>query len=220
MNILQPEQGIKVFDIKLKATTAGPSPFNNERTEVFLLGCKKAANGNPCPGCFNSITWDDSKAEWSYDPKELAAKLNEIAPNKYITIGGGEPTDQLDKLLELCIELKKYDFHIMMYTWRKVEYSLSPGFYPMDDNNMKYYLGYPKGFELFNELIKYIDIIVDEEFDPNEKLYIDDCSDGFLGSIGSGNQKIWNTHNMKYEYMRDLKNIELDKDNELIFIKK
>ena len=86
---LKPEEGIRVFDIKLVATTAGPSPDNNIRTEVFLLGCNKAKSGNPCPGCFNSITWDSSIAEWSYDPVELASELNKITPNKYITIGGG-----------------------------------------------------------------------------------------------------------------------------------
>lgn len=214
MNILQPEEGIKVFDIKLKATTAGPSPFNNERTEVFLLGCKKAASGNPCPGCFNSITWDDSKAEWSYDPKELAAKLNEIAPNKYITIGGGEPTDQLNQLRILCKELKKYDFHIMMYTWHKLEdFRVMAPVYTLPHSE-------PTEFELIKEWFDNLDIVVDGQFDPNEKLYIDDCDDGFLGSIGSGNQRIWDMHNKKCEYMRDLKGIELDKDNELIFIKK
>ena len=86
---LKPEDGIRVFDIKLVATTAGPSPDNNIRTEVFLLGCDKAMGGDPCPGCFNSVTWNDSIAEWSYNPVELAAELNKITPNKYITIGGG-----------------------------------------------------------------------------------------------------------------------------------
>ena len=86
---LKPEDGIRVFDIKLVATTAGPSPDNNVRTEIFLLGCDKAMGGDPCPVCFNSVTWNDSIAEWSYNPVELAAELNKITPNKYITIGGG-----------------------------------------------------------------------------------------------------------------------------------
>ena len=89
MKKLKPNEGIKVFDVKLVATTAGPSPDNNARTEVFLFGCKKALQGDGCPGCFNSIIWDASKAEWSHDPVELAAELNKTTPNKYITIGGG-----------------------------------------------------------------------------------------------------------------------------------
>ena len=110
MNKLKPNEGLKLFDVKLEATTAGPSPDNNIRTEVFLLGCKKAHQGDPCPGCFNSITWDDSIAEWSYDLVELAAELNKTTPNKYITIGGGEPLDQIDNLIILCKELKKYGY--------------------------------------------------------------------------------------------------------------
>ena len=89
MKKLLPGVGLSIFDIKLEATTAGPSPDNNKRTEVFLLGCKKAHQGDPCPGCFNSITWDTSRVEFTRDPVELAAFLNEITPNKYITIGGG-----------------------------------------------------------------------------------------------------------------------------------
>ena len=77
MKKLNPNEGIKVFDVRLVDTTAGPSPDNNIRTEVFLLGCKKALQGDGCTGCFNSIKGDASKAEWSYDPVEFAAKLNE-----------------------------------------------------------------------------------------------------------------------------------------------
>lgn len=217
LNVLGPDEGLKVFDIKLEATTAGPSPYNNKRTEVFLLGCKKAKLGNACPGCFNSITWDDSKAEFSHDPIELAAKLNEIAPNKYITIGGGEPTDDIDNLILFTKALKEYGFHIMMYTWRDVLYILR-GYNTHDDsnNNSKYYIETKK----FKELMQYIDIIVDGEFDPNECLYNEQAGDGFLSSIGSGNQKIWNVKTYESEYMRNLKSIKLDKDDDLIFVRK
>jgi pyruvate-formate lyase-activating enzyme len=103
MKKMDPANSLKVFDIKLRSYTAGPSPDNNSRTEVFLLGCKKALQGDGCPGCFNKSTWDINKAEWGYDPVELAADLNENTPNKYITIGGGEPTDQLDNLIILVM---------------------------------------------------------------------------------------------------------------------
>ena len=89
MKKIEPDKGLKVFDIKLKATTAGPSPDNNQRVELFLLGCKKACNGDACLGCFNSITWDANKAEFSWDPAEVAERINVMAPNKYVTIGGG-----------------------------------------------------------------------------------------------------------------------------------
>ena len=113
--------GIKLRDVRWSVETAGPSPFDNKRTELFLLGCKKAMSGNPCKGCFNSTTWDASKALESHDPIKMAKHINDNAPNKYITIGGGEPTDQIDNLIILCKELKKYGFHIMMYTWKELK---------------------------------------------------------------------------------------------------
>lgn len=218
IKVLEPNKGLKVFDVKLEVTTAGPSPFSNKRTELFLLGCKKAMCGDACPGCFNSVTWDDSKAKFSHDPIELAAKLNEVCPNKYITIGGGQPDDQIDDLIILTKELKqKYNFHIMMYTWRDVQFILK-GYKTKDsqNNNNKYFISPSK----FKELTKYIDIIVDGEFDPEQCLYDDAAADGLISSIGSGNQKIWNMNNYESEYMRNLKSLELDEKNNLIFNRK
>ena len=215
MKKLDPNNSLKVYDIKLRSYTAGPSPDNNSRTEIFLLGCKKALEGDACPGCFNSSTWNISKAEWGYDPVELAADLNENTPNKYITIGGGEPTDQLDNLIILCRELKKYGYHIMMYTWREMV-KIRRGYCTKDmtDNNNKYPISPSK----FEELIKYVDIIVDGEYDPKQRLYVDEATDGFYGSVGSGNQKIWDVKEMEYRYMRDIKGLRLRENNSLEYI--
>ena len=215
MKKLDPANSLKIFDIKLRSYTAGPSPDNNSRTEIFLLGCKKALEGDACPGCFNSSTWNISKAEWGYDPVELAADLNENAPNKYITIGGGEPTDQLDNLIILCRELKQYGFHIMMYTWRDL-WKIRRGYCTKDmtDNNNKYPISPSK----FEELIKYIDIVVDGEYDPKQRLYVDEKTDGFYGSVGSGNQKIWDVNEMEYRYMKDIKGLRLRENNTLEYI--
>ena len=215
MKKMDPANSLKVFDIKLRSYTAGPSPDNNSRTEVFLLGCKKALQGDGCPGCFNKSTWDINKAEWGYDPVELAADLNENTPNKYITIGGGEPTDQLDNLIILCRELKKYGYHIMMYTWREMN-KIRRGYCTKDmtDNNNKYPISPSK----FEELIQYVDIIVDGEYDPKQRLYIDEEADGFYGSVGSGNQKIWDVNEMEYRYMKDIKGLKLRENNSLEYI--
>ena len=48
---------VKIYDVKWTSQNAGPSPDNNKRTEVFLFGCSKAANGNPCRECFNPMIW-------------------------------------------------------------------------------------------------------------------------------------------------------------------
>ena len=86
----------------------------------------------------------------------------------------------------------------------------------MSDNNNKY----PISTKKLNELLQYIDILVDGEFDPNQCLYNEEAQDGFLSSIGSGNQKIWDVNNMNFEYMKNLKGLTLDVNNNLRFIKK
>lgn len=217
MKKLPVQNGLITFDINWEAMTAGPSPDNNKRVEVFLFGCYKAAKGDPCPGCFNSKLWDSSVAEFSKDPIECADKINELAPNKYVTIGGGEPTDQIDALIPFAKRLKEHGFHILMYTWRDL-LKARKGYIgkDMSDNNNKY----PIDTNKVLELLKYLDIVVDGEFNPEEKLYCDDCTDGFYGSIGSGNQKIWDVHNMDYRYMRDIRGITLGDNNNLIFLEK
>ena len=214
MKILPPDKGLVTFDIRWRTDTAGPSPDSNMRTEIFLLGCKKAQQGNPCKGCFNSVTWDIGKAEHSRDPLEIADFIIKNAPNKYITIGGGEPTDQIDYLIPLVKKLKENGFHIMMYTWRQI------------DSVIKL----PKG----KELLSYLDIVVDGEFKIEERLYQQELGDGMLSSIGSGNQIIWDIkayneqpklrRNAKYlygHYMRDLAGLYIKPDtNDLVYITK
>lgn len=204
MKYLNPNEGLKVFDIKFDVTTAGPSPNNNKRIELFLLGCEKAASGHPCKGCFNRPLWDANKAEFSRDPVEIANWIIERTPDneKYITIGGGEPTDQIDHLITLCKELRKADFHIMMYTWREliIEFK-TPGEFR----------------KKLLELFKYVDMIVDGQFRIEKKLYQEDAGDGLLSSIGSGNQIVWDTRQFIGYAMEDLNSIRLDENNRIIF---
>lgn len=218
-------EGLLLRDVRWKVKTAGPSPNNNERTELFFLGCKKAMLGNPCKGCFNSTTWDAERAEFSHDPVLMAQHINEVAPSKYITIGGGEPTDQIDHLITLCKELKKYGFHIMMYTWRELVNILS-----------RQHINYDKIDEVrkdplsifildgaifpakFRELLCHVDIMVDGEFKQDEVLWDGSKEDGLLSSVGSGNQIVWDVQNEYGYYMRDINKISLDKkDNSLIY---
>ena len=82
MKYLEPDKGLKVFDIRFDVTTAGPSPNGNKRIELFLLGCDKAMSGHPCKGCFNSKLWNANKAKHSFDPVELANWIIERTPEK------------------------------------------------------------------------------------------------------------------------------------------
>lgn len=231
MRELKPEEGLRIFDIKWRTDTAGPSPNNNERIEIFLLGCNKAMQGNPCKGCFNSITWDKSKAEYSWDPIELADMINEGCDpnNKYITIGGGEPTDQVDMLIPFAKRLKEHGFHIMMYTWRDLKHELDLIF----NHHMTAYYGISSIEKLdfaekMWELIRHLDIIVDGEYKQEERLYQQELGDGMLSSIGSGNQRVWDIKAMNERAiaisryaMRDLAGLYIKPDTkDLVYITK
>lgn len=172
---------MKIYDVKWSATTAGPSPYNNERTELFLFGCKRACEGNPCKGCFNPKLWDSSSTTRTYTPKEVAETIIKHSPNKYITIGGGEPTDQFEELIELCRILHDSGYHILVYTWK----DLASILYNKKHNEYK----------LFKELMKHCNIIVDGEYDEDQRKYNESAKDGFTSSIGSGNQRVWSISN-------------------------
>lgn len=215
--------GIKLRDVNWAVKTAGPSPYDNQRTELFLLGCNKAMTGNPCEGCFNKSTWDVNMAQWSHDPIKMAEHINNNAPNKYITIGGGEPTDQIDNLIILCEELKKYDFHIMMYTWRRLSRMVSkPSTFNIGTNLDGYsasdylqneYIGMRK----IVELLKHVDIIVDGEYNQMETVWDGTREDGLLSSVGSGNQIIWDINKKRGFAMRDILQLGIDEYNNLIY---
>lgn len=212
---------IKLWNVNWATTTAGPSPCNNERTEVFLLGCARAKNGNPCKGCFNTKLWDDSIATIDYSSEEIANQIIAHAPNKYVTIGGGEPTDQIEGLSEICRLLKEAGFHIMMYTWR----SLKQEFCPDIVNNVNFM------FHLANTL-QYVDILVDGQFEQDERLYDEEKGDGFANSVGSGNQIIWDlkTYYENFDFknvtpakgyaMREIDALALNANDELIYFLK
>lgn len=205
--------GILLRDVKWKVKTAGPSPDNNERTEVFFLGCEKAMSGNPCKGCFNKTTWDSSKAQFSHDPVLMAKHIFENAPNKYVTIGGGEPTDQLDNLLILCKELKAYGFHIIVYTWKNLKNLMTIPSSVFGDS-----LPIFKKVEKYRELLEYVDIIIDGEYKSNERLWDGTKGDGLFSSVGSGNQTIWDIRKRRGFKMRDVDVLYLSGKDDLLYI--
>ena len=85
---------IKLYGVKWDVDTAGPSPDSNKRTEVFFFGCNRAMQNNPCKGCFNKALWDNSIATITHTPESIVNNIKLHASNKYVTIGGGEPTDR------------------------------------------------------------------------------------------------------------------------------
>lgn len=224
MKYLDVNEGLKIYDMRFDVTTAGPSPNGNKRIELFLLGCDKAMNGCPCKGCFNQPLWNANKAEHSLDPIEVANWIIQRTPSneKYISLGGGEPLAQIDKLIPLCKVLKENGFHIMMYTWRKLSYYLEEKDITQD-LTIAPFSNYIR--QRLPELLPYIDMIVDGQYDEKERLYDSSKEDGLLSSIGSGNQKIWdiNFYNKtgKYRayYMRDIQQLKMDKEHLIFYLK-
>lgn len=160
---------ISLFDICWDRTTAGPSPDHNKRTEIFFAGCHKAFSGHPCPGCFNPKLWDQSCGR-RVTPQDIVNRVVRFANNKYVTICGGEPTDQMEGLIELCRLLKQHGFHILVYTWKQYE-----DLYHAKDSR---------------RLFSYIDMMIDGVYDETKRSYIDNGSDGIHSSIGSDNQRL------------------------------
>ena len=188
---------LKLHDILWEVKGAGPSPEDNRRTEIYFAGCQKALSGNPCKNCFNPQLWSN-KNNIPINVKDIIYNLEAQKIPKYITIVGGEPTDQLEGLLELIFILKEKDYHIMLFTWRSFSWlydAIGP------------------------EYMRKIDILVTEPYDENYRIYDSSKDDGIHNAIGSGNQEIYISQpNGKCEYYKAeyISSIQVDKDNNVI----
>ena len=201
---------VRLFDVRWVSHTAGPSPIVNEfgpncRTELFFMGCNRGAAGNPCPNCFNPKLWRTIPGARELVPHEMAEHIEKHAPQKYITIVGGEPCDQMEGLTELCEELKKKNFHVLVFT----HYTL------LELKTM-----FP---QLISRFLENCDVLVDGDYREEERIYDESYHDGFHDAVGSGNQVIWDLSLGKpYRgfYSRDVAGLYLSPDNELKFITK
>lgn len=164
---------IKVFDIDWESKTAGPSK-DGTRTEVFLSGCKKAREGNPCKNCFNQLLWKEVIKDT--DISDLVKTISKHSRNKNITIVGGEPTDQLDALIRLCVELKALDYHIIVFTYKKLTDLLS-----MQNPQREDYI----------MLLSSIDILIDGQYEEDKRIFDDRSNILAYNLIGSSNQIVW-----------------------------
>lgn len=236
---------VKLFDVRWVSHTAGPSPIktkfgSNARTELFFMGCKKAVEGNPCKNCFNPLLWKTIKGSRELDPKEMAQHINKFAPQKYITIVGGEPFDQQEGLTELCEELRKLDFHIIVFT----HYSLQETFndwkrYQSEqeskESSIKRVNDVPDiiegwNFNLFLRFLQSIDILVDGEYEEDKRIYDESLKDGFHDAVGSYNQVIWDLRSWREINFSDVIKGQIsdnilqmairESDNNLVFITK
>lgn len=160
---------VRLFDILWETKGAGPSPANNKRTELYFAGCNRAMEGNPCPNCFNPLLWDRSKC-YPLNEQDIIDELNERNIPKYITIVGGEPTDQKEGLIKLGQLLKQNGYHTILFTWHDEKWFI-------ENFGMRH-------AKLFN-------VIVTGSYLEQERIYDTSKDDGIHNVIGSGNQEIW-----------------------------
>lgn len=141
------------------------------RTVVFLNGCKLR-----CKFCHNPETWHLSEA--NYSPDELVNRILRNKPyfkrnNGGVTFSGGEPLLQYDFLLETCQKLKKENIHIALDT-----------------------AGIGNGN--YDELLKYIDVVLLDIKHINEEGYFDITKTNlmsefyhFVAALNRNHKDVW-----------------------------
>jgi len=201
---------LRIFNAKWSSPSAGPSPDGNRRVELFLAGCKKAATGNACPGCFNVELWKNNVYNAEITPEETRDHINKFAPNKCLTLVGGEPLDQVEPLSYLVELLKQEGYHILLITHHTMK------------RLKKWTEDYPGG-EPYYRLLSNVDVIIDGEYMAGERIWDESrAGDGVHDVIGSGNQVVWNRISgspLKFEGIaaRNLDSLGLTESGQLLY---
>lgn len=195
-----------IFNAIWNSDQAGPSRDNNKRSEIFMMGCKKARDGKPCEGCFNSVTWNYYD-EAHYDNDYVVENIIKNSKTKNVTFVGGEPLDQIEDLIYVTGKLKEKGFHIIVFTWRKLQKILNNdyGNFSINKENMI-------------KLIGNIDILIDGEYKSKEHIFNINKKNGFNNAIGSGNQIIWDLKNMIGIPARELTGLKVNNNNDLVYL--
>lgn len=161
---------ISMFDIRYRIKNAGPSPDDNRRTELYFAGCRKAASGSPCKNCFNPMLWQPQNVLVK-KPLEFLDCLERHNIPKFITLVGGEPTDQLEGLLEFARLAKEKGYHIILFSWHDKKWLE----------------------EKLKDEVYDFDIIVPGEYKEEFHIYNEEKDDGLHNAVGSSNQLVWIT---------------------------
>lgn len=183
------ESLISMFDIRYRIKNAGPSPDDNRRTELYFAGCRKAASGSPCKNCFNPMIWQPENTLMK-TPAEFLDCLERHNIPKYITLVGGEPTDQLEGLLGFARLAKEKGYHIILFSWHDKKWL---------EENLK-------------DGAKCFDIIVPGEYREELHIYNEEKDDGLHNAVGSANQSIWITAHAKVISAGSISSLKLVKE--------
>ncbi|MDF2946631.1 MAG: putative anaerobic ribonucleoside-triphosphate reductase activating protein [Bacillales bacterium] len=126
------------------------------RTVIFFAGCE-----HRCKGCHNPESWNyQNGSEMTVEQILAEIKANPITN---VTFSGGDPFFQADVVIDLAKLVKDLGKNLWVYTGYTLE--------QIQVNNR------------YDELLKYVDVLVDGPFIESEKDYSIDFR-------GSRNQKI------------------------------
>lgn len=199
---------INLYDYRINIRTAGPSVQDNLRSELYFAGCRKAEEGDPCRGCFNYQLWQREQGS-QISIQAIVDRLEDMCSVKSVTIVGGEPTDQLEGLIELCRLLKKYNYHVLVISWHTYEDMLK------------------ENPEQYEQLFGTIDVLVDGQYDEHQRIYDDTHTNVMRSFIGSNNQKVVDLSQYSldnkvikaYDHIDQYKDMKIKKDGGVEFWK-
>lgn len=143
------------------------------RTVLFVSGCR-----NRCEGCFQPETWNFSNGK-IFDQNDEDAIIESLKPDfiRGLTLLGGDPfePENQEGLIEFMRRVKKEcpDKDVWAYTG-----------YLLDEDLIK---GGKKHIECTDELLSYIDVLVDGPF-------VQDLKSLSLKFKGSKNQRVIDMH--------------------------
>lgn len=220
---------IRFMGVNKDTRTAGPG----KRLELFTKGCIRGVI-SPCEGCFNQLTWTFEGKFRPMNVDEVVDICLNDAWNRQVTFCGGEPILQGRALMKVAKKLKQIDptFHFVMYTAYQLDVLMKSGLRFMWKKNkheeamMKQLMDYSYTYEIkesdlegnptkikftiltpedIKDLMSYIDIIVDGDFQMDKRLTTSKyMHDGWF--IGSSNQRVFfapdtiKTGEMQYMY--------------------
>lgn len=137
------QDSIKIAGIVEESIVDGPGI----RFVIFTQGCP-----HNCKGCHNPQTHDFELGRYE-NIKKIAIKINENPLLKGVTLSGGEPFMQAEKLVKLIDSINNKKLDIITYTGFTFEELLHRA------NNINYY----------RELLEKTDILIDGKFELDNK---------------------------------------------------
>lgn len=173
---------LKIGKYLISQNVNGPG----KRFVIWFQGCTIR-----CKGCFNSEFWDKNGGEFMEVDKLFSLILDAHINEKIegVTFTGGEPFAQSKNIIPLAREIKSNNLTIVCYTGYLYGEILN-GLVPFG-----------------NDLLKYIDILIDGKFIEEEKAH--------LVWRGSRNQKVYFLSN-RYKHFEEIADEEGKKEIEIL----